>query len=153
MWARLRRFSALPGPARRLFLRAAAMLPFVSLSLHFRGFLKTKAFLEKRLSAGPRPARPCDANGAELTVRMVRAAVQHGVAHPTCLQESLVLWWLLGHQGIACDLRVGVRKKSEKLEAHAWVERDGVALNEPQALHEHYAAFDAALASIPPEPR
>jgi hypothetical protein len=153
MWERLRRFSALPGPARRLFLRAAAILPLVSLSLYFRGFRKTRTFLEKRLSGAKRSARSSAFSDPALTVRMVRAAVRHSVAHPTCLQESLVLWWLLGRQGIPCDLRVGVRKDSEKFEAHAWVERDGVALNEPEALHQHYAAFDAALASIPPEPR
>jgi len=33
------------------------------------------------------------------------------------------------------------------LEAHAWVEREGVALNEPEERHQHYAAFDAALAT------
>jgi hypothetical protein len=48
---------------------------------------------------------------------------------------------------------VGVRKDGEKFEAHAWVERAGIALNEPEARHQHYAAFDAALASLPPEPK
>jgi len=28
-------------------------------------------------------------------------------------------------------LRIGIRKDNEKMEAHAWVERDGAALNEP----------------------
>jgi len=36
-------------------------------------------------------------------------------------------------------------------EAHAWVERDGTALNEPDEPHHHYAAFDASLAASPPE--
>lgn len=89
----------------------------------------------------------------DLTVRLVRAAVRHSVGHPTCLEESLALWWLLGRQGIAAELRIGVRKQGEKFEAHAWVEREGTALNEPESLHEHYAAFDAALSSMPPEPR
>jgi len=84
---------------------------------------------------------------------MVRAAVRNSLGHPTCLEESLALWWLLRRQGIGSDLRVGVRKDGEKFEAHAWVERDGIALNEPEARHQHYAAFDAALASLPPEPR
>ena len=84
---------------------------------------------------------------------MVRAAARHGFGHPTCLEESLALWFFLRRQGIEAELRVGVRKEGEKFEAHAWVEREGVALNEPEALHEHYAAFDAALSSIPPELR
>ncbi len=84
---------------------------------------------------------------------MVRAAVRHSLGHPTCLEESLALWWLLGRRGISSELRIGVRKHNEKFEAHAWVEREGTAVNEPQSLHEHYAAFDAELLSAPPEPR
>jgi hypothetical protein len=153
MWERLRRFSALERPARWLFLRAAALLPLVSLSLRLRGFRKTQAFLQKSLSLPSHPADISVSSSAHLTVRMVRAAVRTGIGHPTCLDESLVLWWLLGRQGIRSELKVGVRKEGEKFEAHAWVECDGMALNEPEARHQHYAAFDAALASLPPEPR
>jgi hypothetical protein len=42
-------------------------------------------------------------------------------------------------------VRIGARKDGGKLEAHAWVERDGVALNEPGDAHRHYATFDAAF--------
>lgn len=153
MWERLRRFSALERPARWLFLRAAALLPLVSLSLRLRGFRKTQAFLRKFLSLPSHPADISVSSSANLTVRMVRAAVRTSIGHPTCLDESLALWWLLGRQGIRSELKVGVRKEGEKFEAHAWVERDGLALNEPEARHQHYAAFDAALASLPPEPR
>jgi hypothetical protein len=69
------------------------------------------------------------------------------------LDQSLALWWLLGRQGIPSVVRIGTRKISEKFEAHAWVECEGVALNEPEDLHHHYTAFDAALASIPLERR
>lgn len=124
------------------------MLPLLSVSLRFRGFLKTRTFLQNHLAPANRLAGSSD---PALAVRMVRAAVRHSWAHPTCLQESLALWWLLARQGIGSELRVGVRKRGSNFEAHAWVERDGVALNEPQALHEHYAAFDSALASLPPE--
>jgi Transglutaminase-like superfamily len=154
MWEQLRRFSALERTARGIFLRAIVLLPLISLSLRLRGFRKTQASLQKFLA-------PPDTSGAEsariradLTARMVRAAVRHcSLGHPTCLEESLAIWWLLGRQGIGCELRIGVRKHDEKFEAHAWVERGGTALNEPEALHEHYAAFDAALSSLPPGPR
>lgn len=150
MWERLRRFSALEPPARRLFLRAAAVLPLISLGLRFRGFLRTRAFLEKHLS--PKKRAPGGTN-PDLIVRMVRAAVRHSLSHATCLQESLALWWLLGRHGIPSELRVGVRKQAAKFEAHSWVECGGVALNEPEAMHEHYAAFDSALASLSSEPQ
>jgi hypothetical protein len=153
MWERLRRFSALERPARGLFLRAAALLPLLSLSLRLRGFRKTQASLQKFLSTPNNDVDPSAVARAELTVRMVRAAVRHGAGRPTCLEESLALWWLLGRQGIASELRIGVRKQDEKFQAHAWVERAGTALNEPESLHAHYAAFDATLTSTPPGPR
>lgn len=153
MWERLRRFSALERTARGLFLRAGALLPLISLSLRLRGFRKTQAFLQKFLSLPSDPTNTVMPITADLTVRMVRAAARRSVGHPTCLEESLALWWLLRRQGIASELRIGVRKQGDKFEAHAWVESDGVALNEIEALHEHYAAFDAALSSLPPGPR
>ncbi|MBS1842021.1 MAG: lasso peptide biosynthesis B2 protein, partial [Acidobacteria bacterium] len=81
-------------------------------------------------------------SGAErvaLTARMVRAAARHGLGNPSCLEESLVLAYLLRRQGIEAQLRIGVKKNIPKFEAHAWVECDGVALNETEALHDHYA--------------
>jgi hypothetical protein len=155
MWERLRRFSALERQARGHFLRASALLPLLSVSLRLRGFCKTRAFLQKLLSPSNELASASSNRDfdAHLIARMARAAVRHGFGHPTCLEESLALWWLLGRQGIASELRIGVRKHKDKLEAHAWVERAGAALNEPEAHHEHYAVFDAALASLPLEPR
>jgi hypothetical protein len=150
MWEQLRQFRALERPVRRIFLVAAAVLPFISLSLRLRGFLKTRTFLQNHLSSSHDPNQLYSIC-PKVTARMVRAAARYGLGHPTCLQESLALWWLLGRQGIPSDLRVGVRKHADKFEAHAWVERNGIAMNEPEGLHEHYAAFDAALASIPPE--
>ena len=150
MLEQLRRFSALERKARGLFLRAAVLLPLISLSLRLRGFRKTQTTLQKLLSSPNGAGDGSPREATNLTVRMVRAAVRHGFGHPTCLEESLALWWLLGRQGISTEMRIGVRKHSEKFEAHAWVEREGAALNEPEALHEHYAAFDAALSSLPP---
>jgi len=90
---------------------------------------------------------------AALTAHMVNAADRHGLVHPSCLAKSLTLWWLLGRQGITSRLRIGIRKENGKLEAHAWVEREGIALNEPEEQHHHYAAFDASLASLPENER
>jgi transglutaminase superfamily protein len=88
-----------------------------------------------------------------LTSRMINAADRHGLVHPSCLAKSLTLWWLLGRQGISSQLRIGIRKEKDAFEAHAWVEREGMALNEPEEHHHHYAAFDAAFAALPKEER
>jgi len=152
MWERLRRFSALERPAQELFLRAVVLLPLVTLSLRWRGFRETQAALERFLSkANPGPAAALASKVAAVTAHMVNAADRHGLVHPSCLAKSLTLWWLLGRQGIPSHLRIGIRKEKEKFEAHAWVEREGTALNEPEEHHHHYAAFDASLAASPPE--
>ena len=81
---------------------------------------------------------------------MVRVAGRLGGGRASCLEESLALLWLLGETGIAAELRIGVRKTQEKFEAHAWVEYEGKALNEPEARHRHFAAFSDALKNLPP---
>ena len=152
MWERLRRFSALECPAQELLLRAVVLPPLVALSLRWRGFRATQAALQRFLSkANPGPAAALLSKAAAVTAHMVNAADRHGLVHPSCLAKSLTLWWLLGRQGIPSHLRIGIRKEKEKFEAHAWVEREGTALNEPEEHHHHYAAFDASLAASPPE--
>jgi len=148
------RFSALQRTAQALFLRALLMLPLVGLSLKLRGFEATRATLRKTLSPTMSRMDPDPLNKQiTLTAHMVNAADRHGLLHPSCLVKSLTLWWLLGRQGISSQLRVGIRKDGGNLKAHAWVEREGIALNEPEERHHHYAAFDAVLASLPEEER
>ena len=154
MWERFRRFNALERPAQELFLRAVVLLPLVTLSLRWRGFGRTQASLKLILSnAHPEHEPGLVSRDAAVTAHMVNAADRHGLIHSSCLAKSLTLWWLLSRQGISSHLRIGIRKEEEKFEAHAWVERDGAALNEPDEHHHHYAAFDAAFSSLPPEQR
>jgi hypothetical protein len=154
MWERLRRFSALERPAQKVFLRAIVLLPLVTVSLRWRGFKATQAALQRFLS---KEHPTCDAafesQVSALTAHMVNAADRHGPVHPSCLAKSLTLWWLLARQGITTQLRIGIRKNEEKFEAHAWVDRAGAALNEPDEHHHHYAAFDAAFSALPPDER
>jgi len=149
MWEPLRRFRALEPGGRGLFLGAAAVLPLISLSLRLRGFRSTQASLQKRMASmasGRYDTSDCaKAASTALTARMVRSAAYRSLGTPTCLEKSLALWWLLGRRGIASSLRIGARKTGDKFEAHAWVECDGIALNEPEELHRHYAAFDEAF--------
>jgi transglutaminase superfamily protein len=133
-----------------MFRRAAILLRFVRWSLHLRGYGKTFTSLQKRVSPQAQgvETRPGVREDVQLTCRMVRAAVRYSLAQFTCLEESLTLWYLLRKQGIPACLRIGVRKENEKFEAHAWVELGGEGLNQPEATHRHYAAFDHDL----PEP-
>jgi hypothetical protein len=127
------------------------LLPLLSVSLRVRGFGGTQASLQRFLPSANQKTNSVREADAALTVRMVRAAVHHGIGSPSCLEESLALWWLLGRQGIVSQLRIGIRKENAKFEAHAWVEFEGAALNEPEDQHHHYAAFEGEVSTIPPE--
>ena len=146
------------GDARGIFLRAAVLLPVISISLKMRGFGATQEFLLRSFPIASQTSQQDsihvvdDRKLTELTSRMVNAAIRHVWRASTCLEKSLTLWWLLGRRGIACDVRIGARKQGGKFEAHAWLERDGVAVNEPQEEHRHYAAFDAAFPLQSSEP-
>ena len=153
MWEPLRRFSLLDSEARGIFLRAAILLPVIAVTLRLRGFRATQESL-LRFRAHPQQVSQedsarllADVERTRLTVRMVNAAVRHAWPYSTCLAKSLALWWLLGRQGIASELRIGARKVQDKFEAHAWVERQGIAVNEPEQLHRHFAPFDETLSS------
>jgi Transglutaminase-like superfamily len=144
MWARLRRFNALPRPAKAIFLRATLLFPLITVSLRLRGFRATQRCLQSCLSKPAAAPLSADAASAQIQMvsRMVLAAARHSFFAATCLERSLALWWLLARRSIASQLRIGARKAGEQFEAHAWVEHGGVAIGEPEATHLHYAAFD-----------
>jgi len=136
-----------------MFWRAAILLPMVRWSLRLRGYGKTFDSLQKRAQF---PAKVTEISlesrqEVQSTCRMVRAALRYSLAQYTCLEESLTLWYLLRRQGTSACLRIGVRKENEKFEAHAWVEYGGEALNQDEALHRHYAAFEQDFPEPPSE--
>jgi len=145
------RYRELDPEARKLFRRAGLLLPLVAVSLRLRGFTKTKMGLQSRLSASAALELKAEqaAEAVQRTCRMVRAAMRYGTIHATCLEASLVLWYLLKKQGVAVDLRIGVRKLNDKFEAHAWVEYQGAALNQAEDRHRHFAAFDSEFSELP----
>jgi hypothetical protein len=62
---------------------------------------------------------------------LVKVAAQRHIGRFACLPRSLTLLRLLGREGIQAELKLGVRQENGKVEGHAWVEHEGVAINEP----------------------
>ena len=153
MWKPYQRYRALDPETRKLFRRAVSLLARIAISLRVRGFNKTREGLRRKVL----PVFPQDttaqgtAEALQKTCRMVKAAARYGIVRPPCLVESLALWYLLESQGIPARLRIGVRKLPEKFEAHAWGEYEGVALNQAEGVHQHYAAFDRGFSDLPGE--
>lgn len=146
VWEQFQRYRALEPESRKLLWRAAALLPLVKIQLRFRGFKRTRDYLE---FVQLRHSRIVDAKSSvapdqiERTTRMVRVATDFGIIRANCLEESLTLWHLLRKQGIDTNLRIGVRKTSGQFEAHAWVEYDGMPLNDSGDVHQRFGAFDS----------
>jgi hypothetical protein len=127
-------------------LRAAVLLPLLTISLRLRGFRSTQGLLQKFLggSQNSLPEETINERFA-ITSRMVLAAARNSPTPSTCLERSLSLWWLLARQNIATQFRIGVKKDGEKFAAHAWVECNGIAVGEPGASHLHFVAFDKEM--------
>jgi hypothetical protein len=153
MWERIRRYKALDAESRTLFWRAVRLLPQVTLSLRLRGYAQTAASLQSRAKShlDTIVAEQDLALKIAKTSRMVRAASQFGSIRATCLAQSLTLWLLLQQQNISSAIKIGVRKENGRMEAHAWVERNGVTLNETDEVHQHYAPFEREFANTPSE--
>jgi hypothetical protein len=58
-----------------------------------------------------------------------------------CLGESLTLAVLLQRLDYPASLRIGARRARAGLEAHAWVELDGVPLNDRPDIAADYSPF------------
>ncbi len=71
--------------------------------------------------------------------RLIDIASRYPFRWALCLPRSQALLWRLRSAGIDAALRVGVRKDGSQMSAHAWVEYDGVVLNDRQDIPEHFA--------------
>ena len=76
---------------------------------------------------------------------LVNSAARYAPGPVTCLTRSLLLRWLLRRRGIASDLRIGVQLVQGRLDAHAWVEYEGVPINDAPDVAQRFAAFTEPL--------
>lgn len=65
-----------------------------------------------------------------------------------CLLESITLWRLLKCQGIDSRVRIGVQREAEKLEAHAWVECQGIVINDTADVANRFALLSQVEDSV-----
>ena len=84
--------------------------------------------------------------------RVVNGSARRGPWSANCLERSLTLWWLLRRRGLAGDLHIGVRRRpggppgTSALDFHAWVEYEGVVINDVPNVRERFATFSRPIA-------
>ena len=125
-----------------LLLQAAALLPAVRLALRFTTVSQLRNFSEDAVH----DRRASDLS-PQATARMVRVAARYGMCRAKCLEQSLALRWLLRRQGFDARILLGARKEDGQIQAHAWVEIDGISLDEEKDIHQTFSRFEKMAAS------
>jgi hypothetical protein len=147
---KFRRFRKLSGSQKINLLSAITLLPMTGAALRILGFQRWKSFLAIII---PReiplqPVTPEALQDAGETARMVAAAAREGVFRGKCLEKSTVLWFLLCRKRIPAELRIGVRRAANGLEAHAWVEVQGTIVSDTEDAIQSYVPFSENIARL-----
>lgn len=142
---RLARFARLAPWERRVLLRALLLLPLSMVRIRRLGV--SRALLAAEPAARrPLPQVASQAAVARRIAALVEVAARHGPFRATCLPICVTLQRLLRERGIDAQLHVGVRKAGHRLEAHAWVEREGSVLLDTGGAGEPFVAFEHPIA-------
>lgn len=137
MTGRLRGLLALSWPDRqRLALMMLMGLPSVALSLRMVGYVKTRGRIE-RISTrrDTHQATSRELENARTLARLASIAGRRGPISAKCLPQSLLIYCLLRREGLNPELKIGVRKQGNVMDAHAWVELDGQSLDPTEITH------------------
>jgi len=146
--SRFRKLQQLSASERRLLIQALVLLPLTFCGVYVLGVSRWHRFLAQLASFGNTPNRTLviadveTAMQAQAIARMVKIAAEKGIYEARCLQQTLVLWCLLRRNQIESEIRFGARKKEKELQAHAWVEVSGVALNEDSDVCLHFSPLE-----------
>jgi hypothetical protein len=131
---------------QRAVVLASALLPLCWLSLRIFGVARLFKWLQ---ASSPKfPPLPPSLAVTQALGHAVNVAASHSLFPATCLTRSLLLAWLLRRRGVVCSLRIGVMLFSGQLKAHAWVECEGVPVNDRPDVVAEFAPFND-LAAIP----
>jgi hypothetical protein len=146
-----RAFRRLSGFERAVVIEAAAGLIATWAGLRLLGFRRWKTVLV-RLSPAEDVLRAAENHEplgfARRISQLQEATARRLPFRPSCLEQSLVLWWLLRLRSIFAALWVGGRKEDDRFEAHAWVEFCGAVLSSPLEDHHHFIPFDGPIADM-----
>jgi hypothetical protein len=134
----LAQFRALSSVGQRTLLYAAALMPVFWLGLRLLGLPRFQARLQRSTVTRDAAMTLPD---VQALGELVNIAARHTLGPRTCLTRSLLLGWLLRRRGVESQLRIGVRLTNGRLDAHAWVECDGVPVNDQPDVSTQFASF------------
>jgi hypothetical protein len=125
---RVRKFLSLSVREKILLIEAITLVSAVRVGLTLLPF----STLRRLLSKGTKKHIDQDRKGRTSIDQVAWSvgAVSHCVPKATCLVQALTIQVLLLREGYPASLQIGVNKgDGGELQAHAWVESDGIILN------------------------
>ena len=122
-------------------MQAGVLLPVVRVALKF----VTVAGLQRVGARTATERQPDTRLSPESIARLVRVAAERGPCRARCLPQSLVLRWLLSRRGLEGRIVFGARKTNAQMQAHAWVEVNGVALSQDHGVYRDFSPFEGLV--------
>lgn len=148
MWNDLQKWGKLSHTDRSVLLFAWLNIPWTAFSLKLQGFKRVHARLHTHSTHAPTTTAVADLEAALHMARLVDIANRKGIYEGNCLARSLTLAQLLQRNGIAFDLKIGVRKNGITLEAHAWLECAGVPINDSADVGKRFLPMEGSLTDL-----
>lgn len=132
-----RKFFRLSGTDRLVVLKTTIGLPAMAVGLRLTSYARLQALLGRPGTSGR------DERAAEVALLVHRVAKNHPY-RANCLKRSLTLLWILGTEGIDCEIEFGVRpaRNGTAPAFHAWVTKNGEVLNDRPDVASEYLPFD-----------
>src|SRR5712671_132842 len=128
--SRLRKLLELSSADRRAVVEAVVLIGAVRIALPILPFRTLRRLLDRWRHH--RTARPLPASRIAWAVATAASRLP---GRNTCLVQALAAQALLGRHGHVTELRVGVARANDGIEAHAWLEQDGrPVFGEPDRL-------------------
>jgi hypothetical protein len=125
-------------PSILLTLEALLVLAIVDVTLRVRGYRTVRRWLVRKNAAPHQTGATADVQ-ARVLAAIDRAAMLYP-SRAMCLQRSAVATWLLRRRHIPAQMVIGCRHTP--FYAHAWVEVDGVVVNDRPLVREWYPEME-----------
>ena len=139
---RFEQLRALTRVEKRYLARAAFWLPTTAIMLRLIGYQRTLAIYDRdKTTPHSRTVTDRDEDAARTVARVVNIAANHGFYRARCLVKSLVLLKFLNQCSIPCNVVLGTSIQNNGFSAHAWVECNGIVINDVADVRRRYKTF------------
>jgi hypothetical protein len=125
-------------PKRLTLLGLAIATRLTRFSIRTLGFSRTVRLMGRL----PRVAKPAQPDAVLGPLASDIASVSGSPYGASCLDRSVLLWFLMRQKRLDGEIRIGVVFTDDQLEGHAWVEYKGAVVNDDPDVATRFTVFD-----------